>query len=76
MTVLVDEKLSATAAYAIGERARWQIMESLPQVGYGVYVCVCVCLHVCVYVCVCVCASACAHINNRTHFSLLNQSGE
>ena len=32
MTVLVDEKLSATAAYAIGERARWQIMESLPQV--------------------------------------------
>jgi hypothetical protein len=40
MTVLVDEKLSATAAYAIGERARWQIMESLPQVGYGVRVCV------------------------------------
>jgi Dimerisation domain of Zinc Transporter len=33
LTVLIDEKLSATAAHAIGERARWQIMERLPQVG-------------------------------------------
>ena len=56
MTVLVDEKLSATAAYAIGERARWQIMESLPQVGYGVRVCVeGGGLGVCAFVCVCVC---------------------
>lgn len=41
MTVLVDEKLSATAAYAIGERARWQIMESLPQVNISCYVLSC-----------------------------------
>ena len=32
LTVLIDEKLSATAAHSIGERARWKIMDSLPQV--------------------------------------------
>ena len=32
LTVLIDEKLSATAAHSIGERARWAIMDNLPQV--------------------------------------------
>ena len=32
LTVLIDEKLSATAAHSIGERARWTIMDKLPQV--------------------------------------------
>lgn len=36
LTVLIDEKLSATAAHAIGERARWQIMERLPQVRWSI----------------------------------------
>lgn len=32
MTVTTDMKLSTSAAHAIAERTRWQIMESLPQV--------------------------------------------
>lgn len=33
LTVLTDVKISASAAHAIGEKARWKILESLPYVS-------------------------------------------
>jgi divalent metal cation (Fe/Co/Zn/Cd) transporter len=32
MTILTDNKISATAAHAIGEKVRWKVIESFPSV--------------------------------------------